>query len=372
MREKDAVHLARNYWNITNHHSKWLPVFGICLIIADILLPMSVSGKILSALYRKYNYCRVDLSTLAGTGRSFYRNARGARMLVYHGLCLQEHTRFNTIFLLKQTFERHLQYFQRYFNLVCLEDYYQQKFRDDRFNICITFDDGFANNFNYVLPLLEKYQAPAAFFITGIREAGYDILWNDFMSILHKYGPATLHFKGRQFHKKHGRYLAADGHSLLALLQAGGFDDKAALMHSLYPLVPFREKDISPDYWLQMTPEQIAVLAASPFATIGCHGYYHNDLAKIPLADAATEMERSRKYLEQISGRPLKAIAFPYGSYSPGVVAAAKNAGFDRLLALDFLSPADHADPSMRERFTINPFISVHNQLHAIINGKYT
>ncbi|HEY0608577.1 MAG TPA: polysaccharide deacetylase family protein [Chitinophaga sp.] len=335
---------------------------------------MSLSGKILSAVYRKYNYCRVDLSALSGISRDFYRNARGARILVYHGICLQEHTRFNTIFLLKKTFEAHLQYIQRYFNLVSLDDYYQQRFRDDRFNICITFDDGFANNFHYVLPLLEKYQAPATFFVTGIRDAGYDILWNDFLGMLHKYGPVTLDYNGRQFRKnRYGRYIAtAGGHSFAALLQAGSFEEKAEMMRTLYPLVPFRENGISPDYWLQMSPEQLAALAASPFATIGCHGYYHNDLAKIPLADAAKEMEQSRSYLEQISGRPVKAIAFPYGSYSSPVVAAAKSAGFDRLLALDFLSPADHADPFMRERLTINPFISVHNQLHAIINGKYT
>lgn len=360
-------------WNITESYSKWLPVFGICLIIANILLPMSVSGKILSAVYRKYNYCRVDLSALSGRSRHFYRNARGARMLVYHGICLQEHTRFNAIFLLKRTFEAHLQHFQQYFNLVSLEDYYNQNFREDRFNICITFDDGFANNFDYVLPLLEKYQAPAAFFVTGIREAGYDILWNDFMSMLHKYGPPSLDFNGRQFRKnRYGKYLSTeDGHSFAALLQAGGFEDKAAMMQTLYPLVPFRENGISPDYWQQMTSEQIKSLAASPFATIGCHGYYHNDLAKIPVADAAKEMEQSKKYLEQLSSRPVNAIAFPYGSYSPAVVAAAKSLGFERLLALDFLSPAAHADSSMRERLTINPFISVHNQLHAIINGKY-
>lgn len=365
--------MNRIVWNITSSYSKWLPVFGICLIIVDILLLMSVSGKILSALYRKYNYCRVDLSALSGHSRHFYRNARGARMLVYHGICQEEHTRFNTIFLLKRTFEVHLQYFQRYFHLISLEDYYQQRFREDRFNICLTFDDGFANNFDYVLPLLEKYQAPAAFFITAIREAGYDILWNDFMGMLHKYGPPELDFNGRQFRKnRYGKYIsAADGHSFTTLLQAGGFEEKAAMMRTFYPLVPFRESGISPDHWLQMTAGQIKALAASPFATIGCHGYYHNDLARIPLADAATEMEQSKKYLEQLNGRSVNAIAFPYGSYSPAVVAAAKSRGFERLLALDFLSPVDHADPYMRERLTINPFISVHNQLHAIINGKY-
>ena len=315
----------------------------------------------------------MDISALSGSSRCFYRNARGARILVYHGICRQDHTRFNTLFLLERTFEAHLQYFQQYFNVVSLEDYYQQRFRNDRFNICITFDDGFANNYSYVLPLLEKYQVPVAFFVTAIREAGYDILWNDFMSILHKYGPATLDYNGRRYRKnRHTKYIAAsDGQNLVDQLRAAGFDAKADMMRTLYPLAPFRENGISPDYWLQMTPDQIRSLAASPFATVGCHGYYHNDLAKIPAGDAAVEMIQSKKYLEHITSKPVPAIAFPYGSYSPAVVTAAKEAGFDRLLAVDFLSSADHTDPYMRERLTINPFISVHNQLYAIIHGKY-
>jgi peptidoglycan/xylan/chitin deacetylase (PgdA/CDA1 family) len=334
---------------------------------------MSVPGKILSAVYRKYNHCRVDLSGLSGGSRHFYRNARGARILLYHGICLQEHTRFNTLFLLRKTFETHLQYFRRYFNLVSLEDYYAQRFSNDRFNICITFDDGFANNFTYALPLLEQYRVPAAFFVTAVREAGYDILWNDFIAILQRHGPAILDYNGRQFRKnRHGKYIAeTDGRGLTALLRTGGFEDKAAMMRTLYSLAPFRELGISPDHWLQMTPEQIRSLSASPFATIGCHGYYHNDLAEVPVAAAATEMVQSKKYLEQVTGRPVRAIAFPYGSYSPAVIEAAKEAGFDRLLAVDFLSAADQADPCMRERLTVNPFISVHNQLHAIVHGKY-
>jgi peptidoglycan/xylan/chitin deacetylase (PgdA/CDA1 family) len=120
-----------------------------------------------------------------------------------------------------------------------------------------------------------------------------------------------------------------------------------------------------------MTVEQIRDLSASPWATIGCHGYYHNDLAQLSLENSAQEMKRSKQWLETVTGKKIKAIAFPYGSYSKDVVEEAKRTGFEQLLATDFLFETDAEDKTMRERLTINPFISTINQMHANITGHY-
>ena len=299
---------------------------------------MPFRRKILSKIVRRYQHWRNDLRN----NSRLYKDARGCRILIYHGICQEDPTRYNAIFLRQKTFETQLKYYTEYFNVISLDDYYHQRFRDDKFNICLTFDDGFANNHKYVLPLLEQYQIPATFFVTGIRDAGFDILWNDFLAIVSP----------------------ADAKSL----RATGFDAKREIMQALQPYWP---SDINDDYWLQMTPEQIRELSASPFATICCHGYYHNDLAQIPTQDAVKEMIQSKRYLEAITGTSVHAMAFPYGSYSPAVITEAKAIGFDQLLAMDFLYPEDYTDPAMRERLTMNPFISVHNQLYAIISGKY-
>ncbi|NNU33990.1 polysaccharide deacetylase family protein [Mucilaginibacter sp. S1162] len=68
------------------------------------------------------------------------------------------------------------------------------------------------------------------------------------------------------------------------------------MMQLLYPLAPFKTKEQHTDYWLQMTTEQIKELAASPYATIGAHGYYHNDLAQISPEDAFKEMLQVKQY----------------------------------------------------------------------------
>jgi len=334
---------------------------------------MTLLQKIKTKLFRQSTYLYREIGHQLGFYKSFYNAARGSRIIVYHGICRQDHTRFNTIFLKLKTFEQHLKFYKKHFNVISLDDYYQQKFSNDRFNICITFDDGFANNHKYVLPLLEQYKLPATFFITAISATGYDILWNDFLSIASKYGPQKIVFKGEFYNKDHhSKYISTEtGIGLAEKLRSDGFNEKAEMMEALYPLVPFKTNKHEEDYWLQMTKEQIKELASSSFATIGSHGYYHNDMALISIDDTSEELTLSKQYLENIIEKPVTSIAFPYGAYTPEVVAAAKDAGYKQLLATDFQYTQDHGDVTMRKRFTVNPFISVNNQMCAIVKHKY-
>ena len=292
-------------------------------------------------------------------------------MLIYHGICLTDHTRFNPIFLTREIFEAHLKFYKEYFNLVSLDEFYTKRFRNDRFNVCITFDDGYANNYKYVLPLMEKYKVPVSFFVTAIRKAGYDILWNDFLGIVTKYGPARLAYDNMEFHKdRFGRYATPDaGITLVDHLKKNGFEQKAEMMRQLKDL--FQKNNGEEDYWMQMTEDEIRSLSASPFATIGSHGYYHNRMDNLPIPAAIEEMQESKRYLEGLAGKKINALAFPYGNYSRTVVEEAKKIGYSQLLAMDFHYPEDEHDPSLRERFTVNPFISVNNQMHATVTGKY-
>jgi peptidoglycan/xylan/chitin deacetylase (PgdA/CDA1 family) len=293
--------------------------------------------------------------------------------VVYHGISKHDHLRFNPIFLKQHTFESHLKLYKKYFNVISLDDYYNQCFSNNRFNICITFDDGFANNHKYVLPLLEQYKVPATFFVTAIRAAGYDVLWNDFLGIVSKYGPRKLTFKDETYYKgRFDKYISTVSDiSLVEKLRAVGFTEKAEMMEILYPLVPFKRNKKEEDYWLQMTPEQIKELSASPFVNIGAHGHYHNDLAMIDIGNAENELIFSKQHLESIIDKPVSSFAFPYGAYTPEVIATAKKAGYRQLLATDFLFDWEHRDTTLRERFTVNPFISPNNQMYATITRMY-
>jgi len=334
---------------------------------------MDIVERIRAKLYREAKYLGRELSYALGFNRHFYRNARGSRILIYHGICRDDHTRFNPIFLTQEIFESHLKLYRKYFNVVSLDDFYAQRFSNDRFNICITFDDGFANNHKYVLPLLAKYSLPATFFITAIRDAGYDVLWNDFLGIVSKYGPASLTYKDERYRKdRYKKYCSVKtGERLSDQLRATGFAEKAAMMDTLYPLVPFRKNFREKDYWLQMTTTEIRELAASPFVDIGAHGYYHNDLSRLNITEALDEMDKSKQFLENVTGKPVRSFAFPYGAYTRELIDTAKAAGYHQLLAMDFSFAEDAGDPALRERFTVNPFITPLNQMYATITRRY-
>ena len=333
---------------------------------------MTIIEKIRIRLFRGFTYLRRDIQGMLGMNEHFYKAARGSRIIIYHGICQNDHTRFNTIFIRKKTFEKHLQFYKKYFNVVSLADFYKGQFKNDRFNICITFDDGFANNYKYVLPLLEKYKVPAVFFVTAVRDEGHNILWNDYLTIASAKGPRKIMFRDESYYKHRGKYVSATTHTTLAeMLRNTGFEEKKEMMKILAPYAPGKQSKKLEDYWLQMTVNEIKQAAASPYITIGSHGYYHNDLARISINEMTEELKKSKNFLEQTTGKLVTAVAFPYGSYSPVVMEESVKAGYKQLLATEFLHINDHNNLLMKERMGVNPFIRLHAQMYAIIKGKY-
>jgi peptidoglycan/xylan/chitin deacetylase (PgdA/CDA1 family) len=333
---------------------------------------MDIQKKIGNKFKRKFSYLWRNIAAVFGMNKKMYLHARGARIIAYHGVCLADHRKFNTLFITKKIFEKHLRFYKKYFNVISLADFYNGNFSNDRFNICLSFDDGFANNFKYVLPLLEKYQVPATFFITAIRQVGHDILWNDLLTLASVEAPAEIIFDDEIYRKYNGKTFvsALTKRTLSENLRNTGFAAKEKLAEILLPYSSFKRKRSLEDYWLQMTESEIKELSKSPLATIGSHGYYHNDLAKLPAKQLTEELEKSKDFLASLIHKPVTALAFPYGSYSPAVINAARDAGYNELLATHLLYNNDNAQDVLKERIGINPFISVSNQMFAIIKGN--
>lgn len=328
--------------------------------------------ELINKIARKSRYLFNDLLFSIGFKKNdptTYRQK--AMMLVYHGIDQKGSTAFNSRFISQPYFNKQIRYFKKHFNIVTLDQYYHQDFVEDKLNICITFDDGYANNYHYALPILEKHNVPAAFYITTIRTTEYDHLWADYidMASSNYHKPITI---GEELFRKgkHNEYYSiTTGLSLKNTCKQRGFQWKEACMDALPD--DFKNNTLLNDYWRLMDEEQIKALNKSPLVTIGSHGNLHNCLGVIDYESACQDVKTSKEYLERLLEHPVKSIAYPDGSYSKEIVEYCDQIGFNRQLVVDFIFEEDRSDPRLKARFGINPYISWNNQLECILKGRY-
>ncbi len=306
-------------------------------------------------------------------GKHLLRNRPGGRILVYHGIDQHGSREFNTRFISQQEFDQQVAWMKTHFHLVSLDAYYAGAFAKDRLTVALTFDDGYANNLKYALPVLEKYEVPAAFFVTGIRHTGQNILWPDFLDLATPLLQRPLVVDGETFVKdKRGELVARSSRKKLKHLAKESDYLFILKMLNAFPMeADPREKTEWEDYWRQMTAAELRELAASPLVTMGSHSFLHTSLGEIPIDNAREEMLASKNYLETVLSKSITALAFPDGSYTREVVETAREMGFEQQLAVDFKYPEDQKDPALRTRLGLHPFLSWNNQVAIILKGSY-
>lgn len=77
-----------------------------------------------------------------------------------------------------------------------------------------------------------------------------------------------------------------------------------------------------------MNWSQIEEIARSPYVVIAAHSIHHYVLTKSNESILKTELEESKRILEQHVGYPINWMAYPYGTFDERVVSAAKEAGY--------------------------------------------
>lgn len=285
---------------------------------------------------------------------------------MYHGVDTCGNTEFNTRHTSSLCFEKQIAFFQKYCNIVSVEEFFEERFIKEKPNIALTFDDGYLNNFLYAKPILEKYRAKATFYITGINQTEDDILWADFINIFSALNNVSFKIREFSFRKDGATYRCESGESIYDIVKNkyADYDFKTELYSVLKNGSSFKKNKHYDDYWRLMTDEQIKQAAASDIIDIGSHGFYHNNLGTVSLQNAVDELVLSKKYLESLIQRDIGSIAYPDGSYSRELIGAAYEIGFKHQLATDsLLHPEDSADFRIKSRKGIYSCDSCGNQI---------
>jgi len=221
---------------------------------------------------------------------------------------------------------------------------------------CITFDDGYADNHEQALPILQRHGLRAIFYIaSGFLDGGR--MWND--TVIEAVRRAT----GPTFDLRHlgvdelGRFALNDIAArrraidqILVAIKHRNPPERAALTEAIAQVA-----GASLPNDLMMRTEQVRDLRRSGML-IGAHTVSHPILATLDATSARLEIDQGRRALEAIIGEPVRHFAYPNGKpgqdYVEANVAMVRDMGFDSAVCTAWGAARSGTDPFQLPRFT--------------------
>lgn len=215
-------------------------------------------------------------------------------------------------------FEKHIRYLQQNYRILRFEEDWEDISED---SVVITFDDGYADNFLYALPVLEKYKVPATVFVSsGNIGTDKEFWWDEIGRILtiQESYPGQFYLQDHLYEytwdtvTEYQRWELAKTLRWLLRMEADDFRTKD-WMEQLKTWAG-TASDTGRYANLALSKEQLAGMADSPYITIGAHTVSHLSLGALSDADQEYEIADSVNYLEKELGRKIEVFSYPFGS----------------------------------------------------------
>lgn len=218
---------------------------------------------------------------------------------------------------------------------------------------CITFDDGYADNYDIALPILQRHGLTATFFIaTGFLDGGR--MWND--TIIEAVRRTKLPWFEADIPGMAATSIASvtEKRNVLGrLIPAIKHLPPAGRVAAVERIAAAAQADLPDD--LMLTTTQLRGLRRAGML-IGAHTLSHPILATLDEAEADREIAGSKTSLERLLDEPVRLFAYPNGrpgrDYSARDVAIVKRLGFEAAVSTCWGGNTRQADPFQLLRFT--------------------
>lgn len=219
----------------------------------------------------------------------------------------------------------------------------------------ITFDDGYADNHDHALPILQRHHLPASFFVaSGFLDGG--CMWNDRIIEAVRLAEGSYRLRDLLSGQPAATVLqtASDRRRLVeaAIAQAKYLPDAERL--DFVTRLGDRLRAAAPQR-LMMTPAQVQALHRAGM-TIGAHTLTHPILACLAIDAARREIVAGRSVLEDLIGERVGLFAYPNGKpgqdYRSEHVELVRALGFDAAVSTAWGASGNAGDLFQIRRFT--------------------
>ncbi len=203
--------------------------------------------------------------------------------------------------------------------------------------VAVTFDDGYADNLEAALPLLERHGIPATIFVlSGFVGGSAETWWDRLEQTVFAAAalPEEIDLRVGRGRLVWSRPRMGTGYGMRAMLHRKAYAavaavDTAEREAALAELA--RQLGHEPTHRVThraLTLDELRRLAASPLVTIGGHTRTHPFLGNIEPERQRAEIAGGKADLEAWLGRPIDLFAYPHGSFGAETPLVAAEVGF--------------------------------------------
>lgn len=237
----------------------------------------------------------------------------------------------------KEQFAAQMRMLNKYFNLLTLSQAVRN-IRDGHLTeraVCITFDDGYADNHEVAAPILKDLGIAATFFIaTGYLNGG--VMWNDrIIETFRHLSPGEYDFGDLgQINVLPNECRSKVIMETISKLKYLRCDERDRLSKEIS-----KRFNINCANSLMMTDAMVKDLHILGME-IGAHTVSHPILARLDAAAAAVEVETSKTYLESLLQSSVTSFAYPNGIFGKDLtfrdVEIVRASGFEVAVTTDW------------------------------------
>lgn len=276
-------------------------------------------------------------STLATLSSRYGIHRRKSRepllwVLMYHRILPANDPRFIVeepgMLVTPETFDMHLREIKKYFEVVDLNEWVRKKQSGEPIpaKACvITFDDGWLDNYEFALPVLQRHQIPATLFAVAEKIGTNFQFWPNIIVWLLFNGGTDALSKHSVLGQHCPRQASVDRESAAAyILQLKQLSDKA--IFAALDEIETDTKLIGAMPRALMNWDELNAMQASGLVTIGSHTCNHKRLThQLEATELHHEICQSKILLEQQLNKTINLFCFPNGDYNQAALDLVKS-----------------------------------------------
>ena len=235
----------------------------------------------------------------------------GVLVLLYHRIINLENDVWG-LAIDPELFEHEMAYLNENYHIIGLNDDWDSA--SDR-SVVITFDDGYIDNYQNALPIVEKYKLPVTFYVcTGNIGTDREFWWDELERIVFSSSHREISWNGMN-------YLATDECDRTELcriihrdLKNAKPSERKSMFQQLIENGGGRSSDRKE--YRSIDKEELKRMADSELVNIGAHTVTHSCMALLGENELRLEVTEPKTMIEEITGKEVVDFSYPFGNAS--------------------------------------------------------